>query len=810
MIVVGFLGWRAARLRWRSYVAIGALVALTAGVSMFAIAGARRTESSYPRLLQAAKASTMTVTDFGAFDPKVNTTIAKLPGVVKSRTFVAFELFELVHGAPDFGRAFEADGSKDGEFFDQDRFTPTVGRRPDPSRFDEVAVNELAAAKFGYHVGQRLRLGTYNVPPTDVTFFARPPPPQLTMTATVVGIGAFPDEVVQDEGDRLPRMLLTPAYTHRAMAFATYGSEGLVLARGDQDVPALQRRISAAVPPGGVTFRATSVDELHGLRAIRPISVALGVFGGITGLAAIVLVAQAIGRAIRSQREQRSVLRAIGASPLTITGSALLAPVIALCCGALLAVALAIALSPLMPVGPVRRVETSPGPNVDATVLVLGGLVFFVVSLVAAAGYAVFDRPGSGRSVTGTPRRPWTSGAISAPLRPAGVIGLQFAMDRGEADAPLRMRSVMAGVAIAVTVLVGTAVFGASLVNLVDHPELYGWTGQLVLFAGNGYGNIPIPVAHGVLDRDHSVLAWSGAYFGHGSVDGADVPLLGMDPRSAVVPPVTSGRFLGSRTDAVLGGATAAQLHKRVGDTVTLSGPDGPHRLTIVGISTLPTIGLVHAAHTSLGEGMIVAHQLVPGYDRDITGQQSGDLGPRAIFIRYRPDTALRREQARLGSATAPLFGLGGIDVLAIQLPAEITSSQSVTHLPLELASGLGLAMVLSLVLALRGTVRGRRSDFAVLRAIGFTGRQLVSSVSWLAATTVVVGLLIGVPLGVVLGRTAWQLFAEQMYVVDSPTVPVLVLLGVGVGAIVLTLIVATTTGARARRSDVAAALRVG
>jgi hypothetical protein len=279
MVVVGYLGWREARLRWRSYVAIGFLVAITAGVSMFAIAGARRTQSSYPRLLQAAKASTMTVTNFGAFDPKVNATIAALPGVVQSRTFVAFNVFELVRDAPNFARAFEADGSKDGEFFDQDRFTPTQGRLPDPARFDEVAVNELAAARFGYRVGQRLRLGTYNVAPTDVTFFAHPPPPKLSMTATIVGIGAFPDEVVQDEGDRLPRMLLTPAYTRRAMAFATYGSEGLVLDHADRDVPALQRRISGVVPSGSVTFSVTSVDERHALQAVRPISIALGVFG---------------------------------------------------------------------------------------------------------------------------------------------------------------------------------------------------------------------------------------------------------------------------------------------------------------------------------------------------------------------------------------------------------------------------------------------------------------------------------------------------------------------------------------------------
>ena len=55
---------------------------------------------------------------------------------------------------------FEAIGSLDGRYFDQDRFTPIHGRLPDPTRADEVAVNEESARRYGYHVGQKIDFAT--------------------------------------------------------------------------------------------------------------------------------------------------------------------------------------------------------------------------------------------------------------------------------------------------------------------------------------------------------------------------------------------------------------------------------------------------------------------------------------------------------------------------------------------------------------------------------------------------------------------------------------------------------------------------
>ena len=380
----GWLAWHDARLRWRGYAGIVALLATMGGLSLFSVAGARRTESSYPRFLRAANSSTIVATSFGAFDPKVGAAIAATHGVVRSRTFVAFNVFALVHGTPDFSQDFESAGSVDGEYFDQDRFTATHGRQPEPNNPDEVAVNELAASRYHYRVGERLRLGTYDVDPHDPTFFIHPPAPRFILTATIVGIGVFPDEVLQDDADRLPRMLLTPAYTRRAKRFATYGSQGVVLARQAGGVADFKRAVISRLPSSAVIFKVTSVDEVHGLRAVRPVAVALGAFGVIVGIACLVLGVQAVGRVVRFQRDDRLVLRSLGASPRTIVASAVIGPIGALILGAAAAVLVAVSLSPLMPVGPVNRVETRSGVDVDATVMALGATPVVLVPALAA------------------------------------------------------------------------------------------------------------------------------------------------------------------------------------------------------------------------------------------------------------------------------------------------------------------------------------------------------------------------------------------------------------------------------------------
>jgi hypothetical protein len=69
-----------------------------------------------------------------------------------------------------------------------------------------------------------------------------------------------------------------------------------------------------------VTSRVISEVEL----AIKPESVALGAFGAIAALFALVLGVQAISRQLRWANEDRRVLRALGAAPVEAASDGLI------------------------------------------------------------------------------------------------------------------------------------------------------------------------------------------------------------------------------------------------------------------------------------------------------------------------------------------------------------------------------------------------------------------------------------------------------------------------------------------------------
>src|SRR5204862_2831859 len=169
--------------------------------------------------------------------------VSRLPQVASARSYAAFLIAAWGNDGPDFSQDFEALGSLDGRFFDQDTFTPTSGRLPDPSRPDEIAVNETAAEQYGYHVGQRIDLGTVSGADLGDPDFEKHPTPRLLTHATIVGVGSFIEEVVQDDTDRSRLILLTPAYVRQAEGLATYAWLGLVLKHGDADVAAVKQWI---------------------------------------------------------------------------------------------------------------------------------------------------------------------------------------------------------------------------------------------------------------------------------------------------------------------------------------------------------------------------------------------------------------------------------------------------------------------------------------------------------------------------------------------------------------------------------------
>lgn len=105
-------------------------------------------------------------------------------------------------------------------------------------------------------------------------------------------------------------------------------------------------------------------------------------------------------------------------------------------------------------------------------------------------------------------------------------------------------------------------------------------------------------------------------------------------------------------------------------------------------------------------------------------------------------------------------------------------------------------------------SVRQRRGEYGVLKALGFTRRQVVGAVMCQSLVVMVLALVAALPVGTALGRWSWQAFAQMIGVVDTPVLPVTALASVAVMALVSAVLVAIGPAVSAGRTRPAAALR--
>jgi hypothetical protein len=569
----------------------------------------------------------------------------------------------------------------------------------------------------------------------------------------------------------------------------------------------IERVLPSALPDD---FYDTSIDVTKAQNAIKPEAIALGVFGLIAALAAILIAGQVIGRQFGFWAQEERTLRALGADPLMTAGDGLLGIMGAVLVGALVAVAVAVALSPLAPLGPVRPYYPDPGVDFDWTVLGIGAAVLVVVLGSVAIVMAVQRAPQ--RAGTRRPRAPsrFAGAASTGGLPVSAITGIRFALEPGEENEAVPVRSAILGATLAVVVIIATVVFGSSLNSLVQHPRLYGWNWNYALIAGGGPGDIPAKASATLLHDDPSVAAWSGYWFGNVQIDGLTVPVLGGSPVASVAPPILTGHGVDRPGQIVLGPGTLAQLHKSVGDTVTVRyGTTAPHLLRIVGTTTMPAVGVAGVTgHASMGTGAVVPYHLLPASVRNQFNESPS--GPNVEFVRLKPGADATTALRSLNHVAAKLSTSAnyGNQVYGVQRPAEIVNYHSMGVTPLILGLGLTAGAVTALGLTLVASVRRRRRSMAMLRTLGFTGRQLRASVAWQSSIAVVIGLAVGVPLGIVAGRFLWDLFATNIYVVPSPTVPVLAIVAIALGALLLGNMVAAIPGRLAARTPAALLLR--
>ncbi len=826
------------RRRWGGYVTLIVLTGLVGGLAMGSIAGARRTQSSFPTYLASTNPSDLNgVTSFVnpmpgeaglGYNPTIEPKIAHLPHVDAVDGESGFNIIPLDgHGVPESPAAFPAsageaigfEGAAGGHLD-----TPSViqGRLFNPARPGEFMVSPTTAGVFGLHVGQVVRFGIYTNTQTNLAQFGTAAvAPYRRFTARLVGIVVQASSVVEDDtdaGNSSNALIFTPALTTSLLHCCAYFSAAAVkVSGGSHNVALVQRQIARILPRGFGPFAANSAPaiEAKAERAIKPESIALGVFGGICALATLLIAAQIIGRQLRLGAEDREVLRALGGGRAVTVGDGLVGTVGSVVIGSVVASGVAVALSALFPLGPVHPVDPTPGVAFDWTVLGLGALVLVValsaVAVLVAYGLApdrrrhLHQRPDAHRSVI-------AGYAASSGMPEPAVTGVRFALEPGGGRNAVPVRSAILGSVLAVLVVVATVTFGASLQTLISRPALYGWNWTYELTANQG-GVIPDAQASRLLAHDHRVAAWSGISFDVMHIDGQhSVPVLDEAPRATVAPPLLSGHGVEGRDQIVLGAVTLSQVHKRVGDTVVVDNGFKAVRFLIVGTATMPTIGGGQGnQHLEMGTGALLSAEAFPS-----NGDEAGypDLpgyapGPTAIVVRMKSGVSTPgfRSLQRIASAVSTPADYG-VTVLPVQRPAEIVNYRSMGSTPAILGVALAAGAIAALGLTLVASVRRRRRELAVFKTLGFTHRQLAATVTWQSMVAVLIGTVVGVPLGIIVGRSLWILFAHEIDVIPTPTVPSSTVALIAVGALLLAVVVSAVPGRIAARTPTALLLR--
>jgi hypothetical protein len=815
-----------------TYLALVLLMGVIGGTAMASLAAARETASSYATLLRSSNPSDMNLLIFA---PNVSTQFARLPGVrdVEASIF-SLNAFPLsARQLPIFSQPYVSGdvlplASVDGEFFNQDHVTLTAGRRADSRRADEFMATALAERLMGWHVGQRILFGFYTSAQVAETKFGTPAVrPTIARYERLVGTIVFTYQIVQDNVDRYPTFLLfTPPASRRFVTGNQYIQYAFKLRGGSAAVTRVEQEIIRALPPGSTyNFHVTSIVAGEADRTVRPDALALGVFGAMALLGALLTALQLVARQLRAKREDQEALRALGAKRGAIVTDALVGVVVAVVAGSLLAVAVAVLLSPLSPIGPVRPVLPVRF-HFDALVLLAGPAVLLGGAAAAAFVLAYRWAPGRrGAHVT----RPSNGSNLArlganAGVPVSAVTGLHFAFESGRGRRAVPVRSVLAGVTLAVTMIGATLTFGSGLSTLVSHPSLYGWNWDYAITAST---NVP-PQSVAVVRHSSLVRAWSRASFANAQIDGLTVPIILVYPGARLAPPLLAGHAVENTHQIVLGAATMADLHKHLGDYVT-GGYGDQHdypvyvprtRMKIVGVATLPAVGNAQTLHTSMGLGAVLDVNIEPkAFMKAISSPYPTLNGPNSVFVRLVPGVSraralsFLRSVARAGNralAALPASASGGASVswLSVQYPAEIINYRSIGDTPLWLAMGFASGIMVAFGLTIVASVRRRRRDLALLKTLGFTRRQLGAAIAWQATVSVLVGLVIGIPAGVLLGRWLWGLFAHQIYAVPRATVPTGSLVLLGASALVLANVVAYFPSRSAARTRAGIALR--
>ncbi|MDQ1510384.1 MAG: putative transport system permease protein, partial [Actinomycetota bacterium] len=376
---------------------------------------------------------------------------------------------------------------------------------------------------------------------------------------------------------------------------------------------------------------------------------------------------------------------------------------------------------------------------------------------------------------------------------PSATVGATMAFESGRGPSAIPTRTALASAALAMTIVTGALTFGANLTRVADRPRLQGWNWDVSV--GNPHSDDVSRTAIPLLSRNRAVAAFSSIAGSEGvsaRINGQDSGFFGIDvvkgPGLVLYP---EGRAPRAADEIAFGTKTMREHHLHIGQRVSVS-TGGPVRALRITGGVLLTPTVVNDS-VPLGEAAVVS------------GAALRALHARApvnvFLVRFRPGvdrvTALRQLRSEFPGT-----------VLTAVRPPDIENLQRVSNLPTLLAILFALIAVLTIGNALVSSVRRRGRELAVLRTLGFVRRQISAILAWQATTVAIIAIVIGLPLGIAVGRWTWMLVTRRLGLPDDSIVPAGLLTLVALIALLVANLLALAPSVLARRTAPATILR--
>ena len=572
----------------------------------------------------------------------------------------------------------------------------------------------------------------------------------------------------------------------------------------------------------------------------------LASIGAIGGLLVLVPV---IDRNLRDTGSDTATLAALGAQRPQIAQQALVHAGALGLIGALLAAALAIPFSVLMPRGLAAAIAPQRQLWFDGLVTVAGaGLVTSVVLVIGTVPAWRSGRASRSAMVSGRGGR--IVGGLR--LRPAARTGVVAAI--GAPAGPRRASPWPTLVSMMVVGATGVAslTYLAGLRHLEQTPSLLGWNWDAMVsfdFRPTTQQQAASILAEidelDTVERVTTVTSFppwflvvpeSGMFVWPWSFD------TGPD---AITPTMLTGRAPDGPDEVAIDATFADQSGLDVGDIVSLGrqtlasrmaeelpriaeelGIDDP-RLTdpdgeplaaafeITGIAVLPlnrTEEIAQATFTldgyaglvEPGPGEIAAARawlpddLAPELQTNVEELLSNlDIEDRSVYLRFSGDIQSSAAAVAAVEGVPEVVAPTADQVLTLLVGLNLTRNDRV---PAALASTVAAAFAALAIFLLFATVRARRFELAVLRALGMSTNGIGRSVAAQATATAVVALLVAFPVGVTVGRVAWLAYARDLDVVPVAVTPWSALAVAAVATIAFANLAAVVPGWRATR----------